>query len=138
MAHRVLWCFIKDDHNAFKVIAPVDTDIDEVKELIWEKGKYDKLRGTDAKDLVLWKVRTERLADGSQLTSYSQLKVPEPIKPPPPLQGLSERIVLRGDLSECAIELLDPSDIVLDWFPEEPQAKSIHIVVECHSACESR
>jgi hypothetical protein len=46
--HRVLWCFIKDDHNAFKV-----TDIDDVKELIWEKGKYGKLRGTDAKDLVL-------------------------------------------------------------------------------------
>jgi hypothetical protein len=69
--HRVLWCFIKDDHNAFKVIAPVDIDIDEVKELIWEKGKYGKLRGTDAKDLVLWKVRTERLADGCQLTSYS-------------------------------------------------------------------
>jgi hypothetical protein len=69
--HHGLWCFIKGDSKAFRVTALGKTSIDEVKVLVWEKGKNGVLSGTDAKDLVLWKVSTERLADSSQLTFYS-------------------------------------------------------------------
>jgi Crinkler effector protein N-terminal domain len=69
--HHVLWCFIKGDSTAFEVPALDKTSIAEVKRWVWEEGKNGILSGTDAKDLVLWKVSTELLADSSQLTSYS-------------------------------------------------------------------
>src|SRR5258705_43192 len=72
--HRVLWCLIQDDSNPFEVTAPVDASIGRLKELIWEKRKNGVLRGSDAADLALWKVRTKRLADSSLLTSRSLTK----------------------------------------------------------------
>jgi hypothetical protein len=43
---------------------------DEAKDLVWEKGKNDLLRGTDAKDMMLWEAGTERLADSSQQADF--------------------------------------------------------------------
>jgi Crinkler effector protein N-terminal domain len=68
--HPVLWCLIKDNSNLFKVTAPVDIDIDQLKELVWEKGKNGVLSGTDEKYLALYKVSSEWLADSTQLTPY--------------------------------------------------------------------
>jgi Crinkler effector protein N-terminal domain len=62
---RDLWCFIKDDPNAFVVTAPIDASIARLKKLVWEEGKNGVLSNTDAKDLVLWKVSSEGLADSS-------------------------------------------------------------------------
>ena len=81
---------------------------------------------------MLWKVSSEGPEDGSRLTSYLQLKELVLIK------DLAECTAIRGDLSECANELQDPSDTVLDKFSEAPQAGSIHIVEpvgELTSAC---
>ena len=69
---HVLYCLIKDDSNPFKVTAPVDASIIDLKNLVWEERKHGVLRDIDADavDLVLWKVSSEGLADSSQLTSY--------------------------------------------------------------------
>ena len=120
----VLWCLIKGSSNPFDVTAPVATSFSRLKDLVWEKRKNGVLRGTDAADLVLWKVSNERLACSSQLTSYLQLKKPVLIT------DLPKRADLQGDLSQCAIELQDPSETVLDKFSEVPQARSVHIIVE--------
>jgi hypothetical protein len=63
--HRNLWCFIKDDPNVFEVTAPVDATISRLKKLVWEEGKNGVLSNTDAKDLMLWKVSSEGLAEDS-------------------------------------------------------------------------
>ena len=123
----VLWCLIKGSSNPFDVTAPVATSFSRLKDLVWEKRKNGVLRGTDAADLVLWKVSNERLACSSQLTSYLQLNEPVLIKPS---RDLTNRIALLGDLSKCAIELQEPSDTVSDEFPAELVARSVHIVVE--------
>ena len=128
--HRVLWCLIKSASNPlevakpFEVTAPVDASISKPQKLVWEEHKIGVLRGIDATNLVLWKVSSEGPEDGSRLTSYLQLKEPVLIK------ELAECTAIRGDLSECANELRDPSDTVLDNFSEAPQARSIHIIVE--------
>ncbi|KIM88050.1 hypothetical protein PILCRDRAFT_3746 [Piloderma croceum F 1598] len=101
---RLLWCFIKGDNNALEVTVPINASISRLTDMIWEKRK-NGLQGVDAADL---------------------LNDPEPIKP---LQSLAERIALR-DLSQCAIELQDPTNTVLDEFLEEPVAKKVHIVIE--------
>ena len=66
-----LWCLVKGDSEVFDVTPLRKTRITELKRLIWEMAKNGVLRGTDAKDLVLWKVSSEGLANISQLTSYS-------------------------------------------------------------------
>jgi hypothetical protein len=63
--HRVLWCLIKSSSNPFEVTAPVETSFSRFKDLVWEKRKNGALRGTDATDLVLWKVSNEGLAGSS-------------------------------------------------------------------------
>ena len=125
--HRVLWCLIKSSSNPFEVTVPVETSFSRLKDLVWEKGKNGTFRGTDAMDLALWKVSNEGLAGSSQLISYLQLQKPVFIP------DLPERTDLQGDLSQCAIELRDPSETVLDKFSEVPQARSVHIIVEHRS-----
>ena len=63
--HPVLWCFIKGDSKAFEVTPPGKASIDRVKKFVWDRGENGVLSKTDAKDLVLWKVCTERLVDRS-------------------------------------------------------------------------
>jgi hypothetical protein len=128
--HRVLWCLMKNSSNPFKVNAPVKTSFGRLKDLVWEKHKNGVLQGTDATDLVLWKVSNVGLAGSSQLTSYLQLK--EPVL----ITDLPNHTYLQGNLSQCAIELQDPSETVLDKFSEVPQARSVHIIVEHHSVGE--
>jgi hypothetical protein len=55
IAHRTLWCLIEGDSTTFQVIAPVNANIDRLKELVHEKCK-NTLSNVDGKDLVLWKV----------------------------------------------------------------------------------
>jgi len=66
-----LWYLIKGDSEAFDVTPLRKTRISGLKRLIWEGEKNGVLRGTDASDLVLWKVSSEGLANILQLTSYS-------------------------------------------------------------------
>jgi hypothetical protein len=40
-------------------------DIMELKDLIFEKGKHSVLKGVDAKDLILWKVRMAMASDST-------------------------------------------------------------------------
>ena len=69
--HRLIWCFIKGDSNLFEIGVPINASVCQLKELIWDKGKNDAFRETDAKDLVLWNaVSSEWPTDSSQLTSY--------------------------------------------------------------------
>ena len=56
--YRSLWCFILGDREPFKVALPLNiVDLDDLKEVIHNKGidttKYTVL----PKDLILWKVR---------------------------------------------------------------------------------
>ena len=69
--HRVFWCFIKDDFDAFEISAPVNASLSRLKDMVWEKGRNSTFRTTDAKNLVFWKASSEWLADGSRLTSHS-------------------------------------------------------------------
>jgi hypothetical protein len=115
---------MKCSSNPFDVTAPVETTFSRLKDLVWERRKNGVLRGTDPTDLVLWKVSNEGLAGSSQLTSYLQLKKPVLIT------DLPNRTDLQGDLSQCAIELQDPSETVLDKFSEMPQDRSVHIIIE--------
>ena len=57
--HPMLWCLIEDDSNPFEVTPPVAASVSRLKELVWEKGRNGVLRGTDAKDLALYKVSSE-------------------------------------------------------------------------------
>lgn len=56
--HRVLWCIIKGDSTPFRIAAPGNATIDEVKGLVWEKRK-NGLRKINAMDIVLSKVSSE-------------------------------------------------------------------------------
>lgn len=53
---RVLLCFIEADSTVSMVTAPVDADIAQLKQLVWEKEMHDMPARICAKDLVLWKV----------------------------------------------------------------------------------
>jgi hypothetical protein len=56
-ATHTLWCLIEGESTVFSVMAPLNTNINDLKELIRGKGVYGALRGVDAKDLILFKVR---------------------------------------------------------------------------------
>jgi Crinkler effector protein N-terminal domain len=49
---RVLWCIIGGDTQPFKVTAPINNDIFQLKELIYEKKK-NTCRDINAENLVL-------------------------------------------------------------------------------------
>jgi hypothetical protein len=57
-APRQLWYLVEGDSAPFKITAPPNIDIVDLKILIQEResGKRGALRDFDAKDLVLWKV----------------------------------------------------------------------------------
>jgi Crinkler effector protein N-terminal domain len=57
---RVLRCLVAGDTTTFKVTATVDNDVDDLKELVHEKG-IDASKDILAKNLVLWKVRTSKM-----------------------------------------------------------------------------
>ena len=52
MSYVALWCLIEGDSMPFKVTAPVNANINRLKELV----RDDALRNVDASDLVLLKV----------------------------------------------------------------------------------
>jgi Crinkler effector protein N-terminal domain len=56
---RELRCLVQGDSATFKVTVPLDKNIDDLKDLIYDKGISEK-RDVLAKDLVLWKVRTSQ------------------------------------------------------------------------------
>jgi hypothetical protein len=60
---RQLWCLVVDDVTPFDITISANANIWQLKELIREERKHGALATVDAKDLVLWKVRTyQRLA----------------------------------------------------------------------------
>ena len=52
-----LWCNVKGDPALTKVKPGINDDISDLKELIQSKHENGVLRGIDAADLVLYKVR---------------------------------------------------------------------------------
>ena len=129
VASLKLRCFIKGDSIPFRVTPAGEAEIDDLKDLVWERKKNGVLRDTDASDLVLWQVSSERPANSSQLTSYSWLKIPVSIDP---LESLAARIASL-ELEHFAINLDCGFHTVLDAFRKELPALCVHIVVEhCH------
>lgn len=57
-ANRVFRCLIQGATVAMKVSLPIDSDVDDLKETVHERGKNTILRGSDIQDLFVWKVRT--------------------------------------------------------------------------------
>ena len=54
---RRLWCFVENDTDPFPLVPPIDIVIDQLKELIREKGVGVNVPLL-AKNLTLWKVHT--------------------------------------------------------------------------------
>jgi hypothetical protein len=54
---RVLWCKIEGDSTPFQVMISSNAFVSTLKESILEKRKHGLLRGVDAADLTLRKVR---------------------------------------------------------------------------------
>ena len=54
---RTLWCLVYGDSAPFKIVAPVNIDVDDLKKLVLEEVKQGDLINVNAKDLTLWKVR---------------------------------------------------------------------------------
>lgn len=73
-----LGCFIKGDFTPILVKAPRNARIFVLKSLIWEQRKQSTLRGCNAKDMILWKVGAEQLADSSKLISTRSLQYQYP------------------------------------------------------------
>jgi hypothetical protein len=57
-APRQLWYLVEGDSAPFKITAPHNIDIVDLKIRIHEQCKYGALQGIDAADLVLFKVST--------------------------------------------------------------------------------
>jgi prolyl-tRNA editing enzyme YbaK/EbsC (Cys-tRNA(Pro) deacylase) len=53
---RTLLCLVEGDTTIFQVQAPVDNNVLDLKELVYEKGVGVARGPVLAKDLVLWKV----------------------------------------------------------------------------------
>jgi Crinkler effector protein N-terminal domain len=51
----VLWCIIDGESTPFDVTVPGNTNINQLKERIYQNNKYT-FRDIDAKNLDLWKV----------------------------------------------------------------------------------
>ena len=58
MSDVALWCLVEGDSTPFKVIAPLNADIDDLKTLVRERGINVAERTILAKDLTVWKVST--------------------------------------------------------------------------------
>jgi len=54
---RILWCKIEGDSTPFQVMVPSNAFVSTLKESILDKRKHGLLRGVDAADLTLRKVR---------------------------------------------------------------------------------
>src|SRR5436190_1102982 len=102
-------------------------DINDAKKLIQEEGKEGVLSKVDAKDLTLWQVRRlHSPLQSLQLTLY-QLKEPQLIKP---AGSLGDRIRNQvSNLSQFAIEL-EPTDTIVQAFPEHLLPNRLHIIVQ--------
>ena len=67
-----LWCNVKGDPALTKVKPGINDDISDLKELIQSKHENSVLRGIDAADLVLYKVRPPLDTRLSQTHLYRQ------------------------------------------------------------------
>jgi hypothetical protein len=55
---RVLRCLVKGGTIPMKLSISVDKDVDDLKEMIHERGKNGVLQDTDIQDLFVYRVRT--------------------------------------------------------------------------------
>jgi hypothetical protein len=53
---HTLWCLVEGDSTPFKITAPPNIDIDDLKKLVRENKDKSSLRDVNASDLVLFKV----------------------------------------------------------------------------------
>jgi Crinkler effector protein N-terminal domain len=60
---RVLCCLFQGESTSIKVNVPVDAEIGDLKELVYEKGKKGTLSQVDAKDLVLLKASSSKAGE---------------------------------------------------------------------------
>ena len=56
MSQLTLWYLVERDATPFEVTAPVNANINRLKELVHEKRKNGVFSNVDASDLILWKV----------------------------------------------------------------------------------
>ena len=54
---HTLWCLIDGDSTPFKITCQTNTDVDDLKRLIYADNNKGILRNIDAAGLMLWKVR---------------------------------------------------------------------------------
>jgi hypothetical protein len=54
----LLHCLIKGDHTPIAISAPTIWDVDDLRKHIHDRGQFSALRGSNAKDLIIWKVST--------------------------------------------------------------------------------
>jgi Crinkler effector protein N-terminal domain len=64
-----IWCLVEGEDTIFHVIASPTSFISELKEAIKEKWKESVLRGVDAGQLTLWKVRMTMTSDSTTTTN---------------------------------------------------------------------
>jgi hypothetical protein len=57
-AHRTIWCLVKGYYVPFRISAPIDATVDELKVSIKARNENGACRGIDALNLVLRKVST--------------------------------------------------------------------------------
>jgi hypothetical protein len=55
--HRTVRCLAERDTKNFKVNISLASDVADLQEAIWDKGKHGVFRDVDAKHLILYKVR---------------------------------------------------------------------------------
>ena len=119
---RVLRCLVKGGTTPMKISLSVDDDVDDLKEMVHDRGKNGILRDTDISDLFVWKVRTTlRLEWMFPLTTW-QLKKQESLTP---AESLGNRI---SSLSDIAVKL-EPAARIGDIFKDQPKL-GLHIVVQ--------
>jgi len=62
-----LWCLIKGDNRPFLIIAPHNTTIGQVKQLIIEQCPNYILQGVESRNLILKKVSYNMSSESSQI-----------------------------------------------------------------------
>jgi hypothetical protein len=112
--------------TVFQIKASANTNVNDLKELVWEKKK-NRLSGIDLSDLLLSKVSPLSWCPPTlslQVTHNLQVTKPIQVKPAP---TLFERLQSLDD--DATTVELDPTDKVSDLFPRRPTENHLHIFV---------
>ena len=105
-----------------KISLSVDDDVDDLKEMVHDRGKNGILRDTDISDLFVWKARTTLTLEWMFPLTTWQLKKEESLTP---AESLGNCI---SSLSDIAVKL-EPAARIGDIFKDQPKL-GLHIVVQ--------